>query len=329
MKSKLGLAVGLLALAIVVPASGQPQPGQPQPGQPQPGQPRPIQMQPGQPGQPQPIQMQPGQPGQQGRRPLQPGQQPRPIQPGQRMPPGHPPIAPPAPPAEEASGHDAHGHCPGHGPTDPPGHINWYQGLLGVNNEKALSPSGLDRLLYRYHNEKDECDAKNQEPPVLALVINFAVLLLLFIKFGKKPIVEGLAARKKGIMLDIENADELKRDAEARLKKYEKQHANIEERRRELREEHSAQLAAEQKRILADAEERKTRLLRDAELRVTQELRAAQDEAVKVAVETAIKAAEDLLRKRVTEADQSRIADEYLKGLAGAVTTTSATRGAP
>jgi F-type H+-transporting ATPase subunit b len=317
---RLGLLLAITASTALVSVASAQQPAQPQPGQPQPGQPQPGRgpgpgpgMQPGQPGA---LPGQPPQPGrpvviprQPGQQPGQPGQpRPRPQLPPGVLPPGHPPVGGAA--EEHAAPHA--GHCPGHGPEDPPGHINWYQGLLGINNEKAESPNALDKVLYRYKNERDECDPKNQEPPVLAMVINFLVLVGLLFRFGRKPILEGLLNRKKAIMQDIDTAQELKNDAEERLAKYEKQLGNIEARRRELTAEFQAQFEADKARLLGEAREKRTRLLKDAEFRVSQDLKTAQAELLTEAVDGAVKAAEEILGKRVEAADHERLADEFL-----------------
>lgn len=284
-------------------------PGQPGGVQPAPVQPRVIQMQPMPPG------MQP---------PGMPGMgRPRPMGAPGGMPPGHPafpgaPMGAPHGHAEEP--HEAVEHeCPGHGPMDSPPPINWYQGLLGVNNEKAESPNALDRLLWRYKNDQDECDHHNQEPPVLANLINFGIVVFLLFRLGGTPLREGLIKRKKTIMQDIEAAEQLKGDAEDRLKKYQKQLANIEHRRKELEEEYRAQFEAEKKRILAEAEEKRVRMRKDAEFRVAQELRQAQADLLVEAVDSAIKAAEHLIKTKVQQADLDRMADDYLAGLGSAL----------
>ena len=202
---------------------------------------------------------------------------------------------------------------------DPPGHINWYQGLLGVNNEKAQSPDFASRLLWRYHNEKDECDTKNQEPPVLGAVINLAVVLFVLFKYGKGPISEALSKRKKTIMQDIDAATELRVEAERRLKDYEKRLAKIEDRRKEVHAEARSQWEAERTRILAEAEEKASRLRKDAEVRVAQEQKQAQADLLREAVDGAVSAAEKVLREGIQAADQSRLADEYLKTLGSAL----------
>jgi len=198
-------------------------------------------------------------------------------------------------------------------------HINWWQGLLGVDNVKAKSASGLDRLLYRYKNTENECDPANQEPPILAQIINLSILILLFAKFGKKPLAEALAKRKKAIVEDIQAAKALGDEAEARLADYAEQFENLEDRRVELREESQLQWESEKKRILAEAEERRTRMRRDAEFRVQQELKEAQQLLLHEAIQGATQAAQEILSKRLSQSDHDRLADEYLGSIAAVV----------
>jgi F-type H+-transporting ATPase subunit b len=308
--------------AQVQPTPGQPQPGAlPQPGQAQPGQPQPGAIpnpdDPNTPGRrPPPRPRMPrGPEGLPGRLPPGAGMQPRPLQ----MPP-----AAPAAGAHAGGGHGEAHHCPGHGPNDSPHHINWYQGLLGVDNEKSQSPSFVDRLFWRYKNDKDECDPKNQEPPFLASFINFAIVGLIVYRFGKGPITGALAQRKKSIMHDIDAAQELRSDAEERLANYERQLARIEERGKELRAELRAQFDDEKKRVLAEAEDKAKRMRRDAELRVEQELKQAEYELVIEAVDTSMAAAAQLLEKRVESRDLDRLADEYLATIGEAITKADA-----
>lgn len=316
-------------------ATGQPKPGAPPPGAPTGAPKGPTVIQPGQPGQP--IMIQPGQPGQPGQ---QPGQPPprrpqRPTPPGvpgrDGPPPGHDFLLKQHPAASAGEGgehgeHGAHGggHCPGHGPMDPPGHVNWYQGLLGVNNEKAQSPSFVNKLLWRYENPKDECDPLNQQPPVLAAAINLAVVIFVLFRFGKGPITEALHKRKKTIMQDIDAANEMRVDAEKRLKDYQKRLNKIEDRRKEVKDEAAAQWQLERKRILAEAEEKAMRLRKDAEFRVDQELKQAQSDLLREAVDGAVVAAEKLIKDRIQSADQERLANDYVTGIGAALKSNDA-----
>lgn len=273
-----------------------------------------------------------GNPGQQGRpgTPGNPGQQARPgVPPGAARPQTRPQQVQPAAVHQDHSAGGGHsgGHCPGHGPEDPPhfDQINWWHGMIGVNNEKAQSSSPVDKLLWRYHNATDPCDPKNEETPLLAAFLNIAVLGFIVYRFGRKPISEALVKRKHDIMGEIENATRLEREAKGRLDELEGKFDQIHETLKVLKAEYAAQAEVEKKHIVAEAEERRTRMRRDAEFRVEQELRAARIALMQEAVAQATTAAEEIIRKRAAQADMDRMSEEYLASLRSALSSAKAT----
>ena len=315
----LGVALGTLVTVTGAsaqqPPSGDKDPARLPLGEIQPGQrpmpPRPAGAQPGQPGQPRP-----GMPPGMGR--------PMPLPGGNRVPP------PAAPPASAHTDHGAAHHCPGHGPLDKPHAPNWWQGILTVNNEAAtFGPADahghyhrtdgfLTQLLYRYENAADECDPKNQPPPFLANLLNFGLLAFVLVRFGKKPLAEALANRKKTMMAEIDNATRLKDEAEARLEDYEDKLQHLDETLEQMKKDFIAQTQAEREHVLAEAEERRARMRRDVEFRLEQELKAARLQLLVESVEHAVVSAEEVLKKKVSAADQDRNADELIAGLSAA-----------
>lgn len=260
-----------------------------------------------------------------------PGQPPlRPLPPHmQRLLPQRAPVAAPAqaPHAGHAAheGHEAeaaeegaHGahHCPGHGPTDKPARVNLYQGLLGVDNDKALRGTPLQRVLFRYENKDDACDPHNQPPPFAANLINFAVLVFLVGRFGRKPLAEALAKRKAGIMTEIDTATRLREQAEARLGEYEQRLETIDDKLEVARAEYRAVAEQEKARIVDEARERQARMRRDAEFRIEQELKAARIALLNEAATGAVRAAEELLKSRLSASDHEQLANDYLASIA-------------
>jgi F-type H+-transporting ATPase subunit b len=246
----------------------------------------------------------------------------RPYPPGGR--PGWPPPPRSKPPVEEPEEAAHAEHCPGHGPMDAPPHPNWWHGLIGVDNERAQSESFVNKLLWRYENKADPCDAKNEPPPYLAAFINFLILVGILVKFGKKPLAEALLARKTAIMREIDLATQLREDAEGRLEEYQQKLDNLETTLEEFRADFAARTEHEQKRALAEAEERRIQMKKDAELRIEQELKEARAQLLKEAVDGAVRAAEKLLASKVATPDQERLADDYLAGIAGSMKAGSA-----
>jgi F-type H+-transporting ATPase subunit b len=230
---------------------------------------------------------------------------------------------------EEGGGHHGEAHCPGHGPDDAPhwDKINWWHGMIAVNNEKAQAGGFLNQLLWRYDNHENPCDEKNEPPPFLAAVLNFGVLAFVLYRFGKKPVGEALLKRKQSIMSEIDNASQLKREAEKRLREYEERFEKIESTLAALKAEYASQAQLEKKHILAEAEERRTRMKRDAEFRIEQELKAARIELLREAVQGSTAAAEEMIRKRAAQADYDRMAEDYLSTVRTAFSAASANGG--
>jgi F-type H+-transporting ATPase subunit b len=192
---------------------------------------------------------------------------------------------------------DSHG---GHGV----GEINWYHGL--VAEREGVEPS----LLWR---------SKGTPPPVLAMVFNTAVLFYLIGRYGAPKMSEALRKRKLGIMQGINEAQQMKEDAEDRLAEYEEklQHIGdeIERVKREMREAGEA----ERVRVLAEAKEKRVRLERDALLLIDQELNAARELLLRETVRSAVNSAQELLTRNVSVNDQHRLTDEYIKGVSSAL----------
>lgn len=233
--------------------------------------------------------------------------------------PGKPPSRPHAAEPEEEHAGGEHHFCPGHGPEDPPPPINAWRGMLMVNNERAVKPDFLDQLLFRYENPRDPCDAKNTPPPYLASLLNFGILVYILYRFGRKPMTEALVARRTTIMTDIETAERLYDEAEGRLDAYEEKLENIQTEREEKLADYAAQGEAEKKQILADAEERRARMRRDAEFRIEQEHKTVRDVLLAEAVVAATAAAEELIKKQMSRADQDKMAADYLSSVGAAL----------
>jgi F-type H+-transporting ATPase subunit b len=195
----------------------------------------------------------------------------------------------------EGGEHGAHG---GHGV----GEINWYHGM--VAEREGAEPS----LLWR---------EKGTPPPVLAMVLNTAVLFYLIGKYGAPKMSEALKKRKVSIMQGMNEAQKMKEDAEERLEDYEEKLKHIDDEIERVKREMRAAGEAERVRVLAEAREKRVRLERDAMLLIDQELNAARELLMRETVRSAVSSAQDLLTRNISVNDQHRLTDEYIKGVAG------------
>jgi F0F1-type ATP synthase membrane subunit b/b' len=151
-----------------------------------------------------------------------------------------------------------------------------------------------------------------ETPPFLATLINFGILAAGYYLLGKKSIAAGLVARRDSIAKEIEEAQRMKAEAEQRAKTYQGRLERLDEEARQAREVLVRAGEAERDRIIADAESTADRLRKDAEFLVLQEIKQVRQDLWREAVETAVTAAEEMLKKRVTPADQERLAEAFL-----------------
>lgn len=157
--------------------------------------------------------------------------------------------------------------------------------------------------------------SNKKQPPLLALLINFGLLVYLYYRFGKDPIAQGLKERRDAIAKDIENAAMILDEAQTRAETYQ---AKLEQKDDDAEAARTGLVQAghgEKERIIKDADEKAARLRKDAVFLAEQEQKQMQIDLVKETVERAIANAESMLAKGVTQADQERLAEEYLSTL--------------
>jgi F-type H+-transporting ATPase subunit b len=166
-----------------------------------------------------------------------------------------------------------------------------------------------------------------KQPPFFAQVLNFALLLGIFFYFGKKPVMAGLKARRDSVAKEIEEAERMKKEADERARTYQAKLARLEE---ELATAKAALVEAgkaERDRIIKEAEEKAERMARDAKELLEQESKQMREDLVKETVDIAMRAAEEMLKQKITPADHERLADEYLATLIKRAPSGAPTRG--
>jgi F-type H+-transporting ATPase subunit b len=163
-----------------------------------------------------------------------------------------------------------------------------------------------------------------ETPPYVAMLINFGILIGGYYLLGKDAVGAGLKARRDSIQKDIEEASRMRQEAEERAKKYQARLEGLEQEMAQARDALVRSGEAERDRIVKEAEAKAERMRKDAEFLVEQEMKQIRLDLWKDAVDAAVVAAEELLKKRVTPADQERLAEEYLADLGKPATATRA-----
>ena len=152
--------------------------------------------------------------------------------------------------------------------------------------------------------------------PSMALVfwgINFLILLIGLLYFLRKPVKEFFAARSTLIRTNIDQARDLKGNAEKKYLEYEARLKSIEKEMQDMVASLKKDGELEQRRIVETATQQVASVKSNSERILQQELRKAKEELKKEAVALASELAEDLIRSNLTPDDQGRLVEQYLQ----------------
>jgi F-type H+-transporting ATPase subunit b len=156
-----------------------------------------------------------------------------------------------------------------------------------------------------------------ESPPFIAMLINFGILAGGYYLLGKKPVAAALQNRRDAIAKEIEEAQAMRREAEVRAKTYQAKLERLDEEMRSAREALLRAGEAERDRIVAEAKANAERMHKDAQFVIEQEMKQIRHDLWRETLDSAVGAAEELLKNRVTPADQERLAEDYLADLGG------------
>jgi F-type H+-transporting ATPase subunit b len=142
--------------------------------------------------------------------------------------------------------------------------------------------------------------------------LNLLILIGVIVYFGRGPIRDFFAGRRREIGDNLDRAAALLGEAEAKVRDWERRMTQLDAEVGEIRRSTRERAEAESQRILADAEASAARIRSDATTAVEQEVRRARASLRAEATQLAVDLAADLLRQNVGEADRKRLVDEFI-----------------
>ncbi len=143
-------------------------------------------------------------------------------------------------------------------------------------------------------------------------IMNFIVLLIILVKFGAKPIANGLGARRTQIREEIEDLEAKKVDAEKAYKEFSAKLEGVEKEVGTIVEKAVAQAEIEKARIIEAAEKSADDIKRSAKMAIANEVTASKRMLKVEVTEQAAVMAEELIIKNLTADDQVKIIEDYL-----------------
>ncbi len=141
---------------------------------------------------------------------------------------------------------------------------------------------------------------------------NFAGLVVILVWALRKPIANGLSARRQGIREQFDDLESQKAAAEQVYKEYESKLSRIDEEVSKIINAAVAQGETEKQRIIDEANRAAGDIKRQAEMAVQHELAEAKRQLKTEVADQAVLMAEEILRKNFQEVDQAKLVDMYL-----------------
>jgi F-type H+-transporting ATPase subunit b len=183
--------------------------------------------------------------------------------------------------------------------------------LSAVSVAPALAAGGEHEEAEGAHGEHHGIDGKR-----LALqLLNFGVLAAILGIFGGKAINKALAARHEQMKKDLEEASQARTAAETRLAHQERRMTNLEKEVAALRASIKEEAVNEEQRLVAAAEEKARRVQDETKFLMEQQVKEAELRFRAEVAGTAVKIAEELVRRSVKPEDTARLQQGFIADL--------------
>lgn len=175
----------------------------------------------------------------------------------------------------------------------------------------ALFLSGPDALAAE--------NAKNWRPTFDLVMrwVNFAIIVILLVKFTKTPLKNFLADRKEQVERNIKAFEQQKEAAEEKIIETQKMLADSMLRFEKIKKTIIEEGERKKQQIIKDAQQESKMLLEATQHKIEHRIREARDAIRAELVESAIALAEKRLPAEITAADQQKLTDLFLSSTAG------------
>ena len=142
--------------------------------------------------------------------------------------------------------------------------------------------------------------------------INFIIFFGVLFYLLRKPLKQALADRKDTIQKELQDLEAKKEEANREFQILEKRISNIKEERETILAEYKAEAEKEKQKIIDNAQKTASRIIDQSQITIQQEMQKANQALRQEMSDLAVRMAEDLLKKNITDDDQKLLIGEYL-----------------
>jgi F-type H+-transporting ATPase subunit b len=149
---------------------------------------------------------------------------------------------------------------------------------------------------------------------LLSRFINFIVLVIVLVVVVKKfKVKDMLTARIDEIKQRLDDLKKEKEETESKYQEAERKLREFEGEKQDILEQFKKEGETEREKIIAEAQRRSAQILTQAELTIQQEMQSAKKKLREGVVELAAQRAGEIMAKEMTDKDQDRLVNEFIK----------------
>ena len=169
-----------------------------------------------------------------------------------------------------------------------------------------------DGIMVDEHGNVIPGEEEPMSAPFIYMVLNFALLLFILMKYGGPVARKSAADRHDQIKTALDEAAKLRKQAADKLAEYESRLKDADSEIKKLVDGMRADAEADKARILENAERQSVQMKKDAEQRIAAEIEYARAALTKEVTAAATKATEDLLKKKMVPSDQQKLITSFI-----------------
>lgn len=141
---------------------------------------------------------------------------------------------------------------------------------------------------------------------------NFAVLLVLLIKFAGKPLKTYLANRHNAIKEKIEETNRMLDEAEKLKRSYEAKLTGLDEEITTFKKTIMGEIENEKTKIIAEATQFASKMKEQARLSYEQELKKVKNKITEDIAQLTIEGAEKLIAEKISKPDHEKMIEDFI-----------------
>lgn len=178
-------------------------------------------------------------------------------------------------------------------------------------DDHASSPEAVGEGV---HGEAHGADRSADLMDLLSRFVNFTVLVIVLVVVVKKfRVKDMLTARIDEIRQRLDDLKREKEETESKYQEAERKLREFEGEKKDIIEQFKKEGEAESEKIVAEAQQRSAQILKQAELTIQQEMQSAKKKLREGVVELAAQRAGEIMAKEMTDKDQDRLVNEFIK----------------